>query len=122
VAVTRVSVDYPGYVPSKGTISVGLKMMEDVAVKDFKRTVHYYAHHVRVAEYGYNYGEKKITTDGNLSGDGYVGLSPFTTWNLDFTLPGNEFVNFQKISSIRLTFEGYAHTIAHYGLFEPDLF
>ena len=118
VAVTKVSVDYPGYVPTKGTISVGLKMMGDVAVKDSKGVVHYYAHRVRVAEYSYNYGEKKVTTDGNLSGDGYVGLSPFTTWNLDFTLPGNEFVNFQKINSIRLTFEGYAHTIAH-GLFKP---
>ena len=112
VAVTKVKVDYPGYVPSSGTISVGLKMLGDVAVKDSSQQVHYYAHEVRVAEYGYNYGEGKETVEGDLSGDGYVGLSPFTTWNLNFSLPGNDFIQFDKITCVRLTFEGHAHTIA----------
>ena len=112
VVVTKVKVDYPGYVPSNGTISVGLKMLGDVAVKDSSQQVHYYAHQIRVAEYGYNYGEGKVTAEGDLSGDGYVGLSPFTTWNLNFSLPGNDFIQFNKINCVRLTFEGYAHTIA----------
>ena len=112
VAVNKVKVDYPGYVPSNGTISVGLEMMGDVAVKNSSETSHYYVHRVRVAEYGYNYGEGKVTVDGNLAGDGYVGLSPFTTWNLNFTLPGDEFIDFDAIVCVRLTFEGFAYTIA----------
>ena len=70
VAVTKVRVDFPGYVPTQGTLSVGLKLIGDVAVKNSTGGVHYYAHNIRVAEYGYNYATKEVTTDGNLAGAG----------------------------------------------------
>jgi hypothetical protein len=37
---------------------------------------------------------------------GYIGLSPFTQWRIDFDLKGNEWLDLNAIKTVVLTFEG----------------
>ena len=39
-------------------------------------------------------------------GQGYIGLSPFSNWRIDFNLNGNDWLDVKQIKTVKLTFEG----------------
>ncbi len=70
--------------------------------------VHVFSHRPRVLPYKIDYKEPDNTAGGNLGeGDqGYIGLSPFTLWRIDFGLKGNEWLDLKVIKTVKLTFSG----------------
>lgn len=70
--------------------------------------LHVYSHQPRILSYKIDYAERENTAGGNLgdSTEGYIGLSPFTMWRIDFDLDGNGWLDLNLIKTIELTFEG----------------
>lgn len=90
VTVTKVSLGYPGYVP-------GAKNYRRCCSEKFHWRCTLLLTPCSCGRvWVYNYGEKEVTAEGNLAGQGYVGLSPFTTWNLNFT-----YLEMISLSSVR---------------------
>lgn len=66
-----------------------------------------FSHAIRTAQYQYNYGSKLVTCTATL-GDptqGFLGLSPFTDWFIDFGNAGID-IDFETLSEVVLTFTG----------------
>ena len=71
--------------------------------------IHVFSHRPRVKLYKIDYNDKDNTVSGNFgeNGQGYIGLSPFSLWRIDFALKqGNEWLDIHKIKTIELSFEG----------------
>lgn len=66
-----------------------------------------FSHAIRTAQYEYNYGSRIVTCTATL-GDptqGFLGLSPFTDWFIDFGNAGIV-IDFETLSEVVLTFTG----------------
>jgi hypothetical protein len=61
-----------------------------------------------VSPYKIDYKDQKNTAGGNLGEDsqGYIGVSPFTLWRLDFNPKGNEWLDLSTLKTVSLTFSG----------------
>ena len=70
--------------------------------------LHVFSHRPRVAPYKIDYEHPENTAGGNLGEDsqGYIGLSPFTLWRLDFNPKGNEWLDLSTLKTVVLTFSG----------------
>ncbi|MES2938702.1 MAG: hypothetical protein V4864_13530 [Pseudomonadota bacterium] len=70
--------------------------------------LHAFSHRPRTLPYKIDYTDRENTFGGNLGEreQGYIGLSPFTQWRLDFDLQGNDWLDLNAINTIVLTFEG----------------
>jgi hypothetical protein len=70
--------------------------------------LHVFSHRPRLRLYKIDYKDRQNTAGGNFGeGDqGYIGLSPFTQWRIDFALKGNEWLDLGAIKTVVLTFEG----------------
>lgn len=70
--------------------------------------LHVFSHRPRIRLYKIDYKDRGNTAGGNLGeGDqGYIGVSPFTQWRIDFDLKGNEWLDLRRIKTVLLTFEG----------------
>ncbi|ROZ62945.1 hypothetical protein [Ramlibacter sp. WS9] len=76
--------------------------------RDKPGALHVFSHRPRIRLYKIDYKDRENTAGGNLGeGDqGYIGLSPFTQWRIDFDLKGNEWLDLTSIKTVLLTFEG----------------
>jgi hypothetical protein len=52
-----------------------------------------------------SFGALPPISAGCQRGQGYIGLSPFTRWRIDFDLKGNEWLDWSVIKTVALTFE-----------------
>ncbi|GAB4194921.1 MAG: hypothetical protein Tsb002_26920 [Wenzhouxiangellaceae bacterium] len=70
--------------------------------------VRVFSHRPRVKLYKIDYGDKDNTAGGNFGegGQGYIGLSPFSNWRIDFDLKGNEWLDLTQIKTVVLTLAG----------------
>ncbi|HTQ13351.1 MAG TPA: hypothetical protein VMH86_05685 [Rhizomicrobium sp.] len=85
--------------------------------------LHFYSHQPRVLFYQIDYAVRENIAGGDIGDDaeGYIGLSPFTLWRIDFgttkgfgreeldgdtQISGNEWLDLKSIRTIELTFEG----------------
>ncbi|MCW5652017.1 MAG: hypothetical protein KIS62_19905 [Ramlibacter sp.] len=70
--------------------------------------LHVFSHRPRIRLYKIDYADRDNTAGGNLGerDQGYIGLSPFTQWRIDFDLQGNEWLDLKVIKTVVLTFEG----------------
>lgn len=71
-------------------------------------TLHVFSHRPRLAPYKIDYKNPANTAGGKLGEDsqGYIGVSPFALWRLDFNLKGNEWLDVSTIKTVHLTFSG----------------
>jgi len=76
--------------------------------RDKPGALHVFSHRPRIRLYKIDYKDRENTAGGNLGeGDqGYIGLSPFTQWRIDFDLKGNEWLDLKAVKTVLLTFEG----------------
>ena len=70
--------------------------------------LHVFSHRPRLAPYKIDYKNPANTAGGNLGDDnqGYIGVSPFALWRLDFNLRGNEWLDLNTIKTVSVTFSG----------------
>jgi hypothetical protein len=70
--------------------------------------LHVFSHRPRVSPYKIDYRRPENTAGGSLGDEsqGYIGLSPFTLWRLDFGLKGNEWLDVRTVNTVLLTFSG----------------
>lgn len=66
-----------------------------------------FSHAIRTALYEYDFGSRQVTCTATLGdpSEGFLGLSPFTDWIIDFGSAGIE-IDFETLSSVVLTFTG----------------
>jgi len=78
--------------------------------RDKPGALHLFSHRPRVRLYKIDYEDKENTAGGSLgdNAQGYIGLSPFTMWRIDFDLAGNKWLldGLSVIKTVELTFEG----------------
>jgi hypothetical protein len=115
VMVSKVRIELPDVVRTKGVFDILLihsGVAWQLAAKGAEPQQ--YSHLPRKVPYRIDFANPK-NTGGGLIGDnetqggkqGYPGLSPFTTWTLDFSqLTDEEFKGLEKMKTINLTFEG----------------
>lgn len=67
-----------------------------------------FSHRPRIRLYKIDYKNRANFAGGNFgeSDQGYIGLSPFTQWRIDFDLKGNEWLDLAAVKTVLLTFEG----------------
>ena len=70
--------------------------------------LHVFSHRPRVSPYKIDFKNPANTAGGKLGDDsqGYIGVSPFALWRLDFNLRGNEWLNLDTLTKVQLTFKG----------------
>ena len=70
--------------------------------------LHQFSHRPRIRPYRIDYKDQTNVAGGNLGeGDqGYIGLSPFAVWRIDFDINGNQWLDLSKLKTVILTFEG----------------
>ncbi|HEX6041070.1 hypothetical protein [Longimicrobium sp.] len=70
--------------------------------------LHVFSHRPRVSPFKIDYKDPDNMAGGTLGEDkqGYIGLSPFTLWRLDFGLKGNEWLDLDTVNTVVLTFSG----------------
>ena len=70
--------------------------------------LHAFSHRPRVSPYKIDYADPDNTAGGTLGDEsqGYIGLSPFALWRLDFGLKGNEWLDVGTLDTVVLTFSG----------------
>jgi hypothetical protein len=70
--------------------------------------LHVFSHRPRVSPYKIDYKNPANTAGGKLGEDsqGYIGVSPFALWRLDFNLKGNEWLDLSTLKTVQLTFSG----------------
>ena len=70
--------------------------------------LHVFSHRPRVSPYKIDYKNPANTAGGKLGEDsqGYIGVSPFALWRLDFNLRGNEWLDLSTLTKVQLTFSG----------------
>lgn len=86
----------------------GEAMLNSDTDLDKPGALHVFSHRPRVAPYKIDYKDSKNTAGGKLGdeGQGYIGVSPFTLWRLDFNLRGNEWLDLSTVKTVALTFSG----------------
>jgi hypothetical protein len=92
-------------------IHSGQAMFNSEVKRNKPGTLHAFSHRPRVRDFQIDYKNSQNMAGGNLGEDaeGYIGLSPFTLWRIDFDLDGNEWLDeevLKTIETIELTFEG----------------
>jgi hypothetical protein len=67
-----------------------------------------FSHRPRIRLYKIDYKNRANFAGGNFgeNDQGYIGLSPFTQWRIDFDLKGNEWLDLAAVKTVLLTFEG----------------
>ncbi len=110
VIAEKVSVYLPGLDITKEARTLEVKIMH-CGVGRFKRqdgTIKRFSHQPRETYFEWNYAQKEITVEGVLGDErqGYSGLSPFSVWVIDFSLPGNEHLDLSKLDTVELAFSG----------------
>lgn len=111
VIVETVAVSLDGITPpASGALYLGISQLGPDIRKNPDHTTMVFSHARRdtVFEFDFNAGGGKITVDGTI-GDpvqGYSGLSPFTTWLIDFAQPNNSWLDRSTITGVTLTFTG----------------
>lgn len=70
--------------------------------------LHVFSHRPRLSPYKIDYKNPANTAGGDLGDDsqGYIGVSPFALWRLDFTLKGNEWLDLSTLKTVELSFSG----------------
>lgn len=70
--------------------------------------LHVFSHRPRVSPYKIDFKNPANTAGGKLGDDsqGYIGVSPFSLWRLDFNLRGNEWLDLNTLTTVQLTFSG----------------
>jgi hypothetical protein len=93
---------------SLNLIHSGQAVLNSDVDRDRPGAIHAFSHRPRTRPYKIDYKDRRNTAGGNLgeADQGYIGLSPFTQWRLDFGLKGNDWLDLKTIKSIELTFEG----------------
>jgi hypothetical protein len=96
---------------SLNLIHSGQAILNSNVDRDKPGALHAFSHRPRVRLYKIDYTDKENTAGGLLGDDkaGYIGLSPFALWRIDFDLKGNEWLDKKVISTIKtveITFEG----------------
>ncbi len=86
----------------------GQAVLNSNTKRDKPGALHVFSHRPRVRLYKIDYRNKVNTAGGSLgdNAQGYIGLSPFTLWRIDFDLDGNTWLDLKRIKSVELTFEG----------------
>jgi hypothetical protein len=89
-------------------IHSGQALLNSNTKLDKPGALHLFSHQPRVRLNKIDYKTKTNTAGGSLGDNvqGYIGLSPFTMWRIDFDLDGNEWLDLKSIKSVELTFEG----------------
>jgi hypothetical protein len=100
----------PKEVLSINLIHSGQAVLNSNVDRDKAGALHVFSHRPRVRLYKIDYADKENTAGGSLGDEaqGYIGLSPFTVWRIDFDLKGNKWLldDLARIKDIELTFEG----------------
>ncbi len=93
---------------SLNLIHSGQAMLNSSTKLDKPGALHVFSHQPRVRLNKIDYKNKDNTAGGSLGDNiqGYIGLSPFTMWRIDFNLDGNKWLDLKSIKSVELTFEG----------------
>jgi hypothetical protein len=93
---------------SLNLIHSGQAVLNSNTKLDKPGALHVFSHRPRVRLYKIDYKNKDNTAGGSLgdNAQGYIGLSPFTMWRIDFNLDGNKWLDLKGIKSVELTFEG----------------
>jgi hypothetical protein len=93
---------------SLNLIHSGQAVLNSNTKLDKPGALHVFSHRPRVRLYKIDYKKKSNTAGGTLGDNtqGYIGLSPFTMWRIDFDLDGNKWLDLKSIKSVELTFEG----------------
>jgi flagellar capping protein FliD len=67
-----------------------------------------FSHKPRAKFFKIDYGNAENKAGGTIGDDsqGYAGLSPFTTWKLDFSLAGNDWLDLKSIQRVVLKLSG----------------
>jgi hypothetical protein len=70
--------------------------------------LHVFSHRPRMAPYKIDYQDSRNTAGGTLGDEtqGYIGVSPFAVWRLDFNLQGNDWLDLTKVKTVTLVFSG----------------
>jgi hypothetical protein len=70
--------------------------------------LHVFSHRPRMAPYKIDYQDSRNTAGGTLGDEtqGYIGVSPFAVWRLDFNLQGNDWLDLSKVKTVTLLFSG----------------
>ncbi len=104
---------FPDIVDAKKALSLNLihsgqAVLNSNVDRDKPGALHAFSHRPRVRLYKIDYKDKENTAGGTLGDDaqGYIGLSPFAMWRIDFDLKGNDWLDLKVIKTIELTFEG----------------
>jgi hypothetical protein len=107
------TLEFPDVVDSSHVLYVnvvhtGEAMLNSDTNLDQPGAVHVFSHRPRVSLYKYDYKKNARTAGGDLGEDsqGYIGVSPFTLWRLDFNLKGNEWLDLNILKTVVLTFSG----------------
>ena len=93
---------------SVNLIHSGQALLSSNTKLDKPGALHLFSHLPRVRVNMIDYKKKANKAGGSLGDnkEGYIGLSPFTMWRIDFDLDGNEWLDLESIKSVELTFEG----------------
>ncbi len=115
VMVSKVKIELPDIQRKEGVIYMRLKHSGVCyQVADAGKPAIQFSHMPRTVPYQIDY-KNPVNTGGGVIGDnetqggkqGYAGLSPFTSWTLDFSLLSDEeFKGLESVKIFRLTFEG----------------
>ena len=104
---------FPDIVDAKKTLSLNLihsgqAVLNSNVDRGKPGALHAFSHRPRVRAFKIDYKDKENTAGGTLGDEaqGYIGLSPFAMWRIDFDLKGNEWLDLKGIKTIELTFEG----------------
>jgi hypothetical protein len=104
---------FPDIVDSKKVLSLNLihsgqAVLNSNTDRDKAGALHVFSHRPRVRLYKIDYKDRENTAGGSLgdNAQGYIGLSPFTMWRIDFDLKGNDWLDLKLIKTVELTFEG----------------
>jgi hypothetical protein len=109
VRATEVAVFLPDVDRASDRLTIRLLHNGDSILVDRKGKRRAYTHERREMGFVFDYKNQKITGHAAIGdeNEGFVNLSPFTTWDLDFGLPGNEWLDVTLIKSVILSFRGF---------------
>ncbi|MDX6610840.1 MAG: hypothetical protein QOD75_26 [Blastocatellia bacterium] len=107
------TLEFPDVVDSSHVLYVnvvhtGESLLNSETDLDKPGALHVFSHRPRMSLYKYDYKKHAKTAGGDLGEDsqGYIGVSPFTLWRLDFNLKGNEWLDLSILKTVVLTFSG----------------
>jgi hypothetical protein len=89
-------------------VHTGESVLNSETDLDKPGALHVFSHRPRVSPYKIDYKNPENTAGGKLGEDsqGYIGVSPFALWRLDFNLKGNEWLDLSTLKTVELIFSG----------------